>query len=1172
MKNGAFFVGWALVICASLIPATQAQAYHSADSNDDWRIDLSELLRIIQFFHSGGYHCAGIDAEADSEDGYVPGPGNQDCVPHDADSGGDGDSNFLIDLSEALRVIQLYNSTGYQASIGTEDNFAPGIGLAPDMDSLLLDFIELDENRDRGLDFDEARAGLPDLGIGNFEQLDRDGDGLLSRFELLAPPAPTGENADTTAPVILLNGDNPVTLACGEAYVDAGATATDDTDGDLTAEIRVGGEVSLASALPGEYAIRYLVRDRACNAGYAIRTVIIEDTEPPVIAFSGVSELTLQCGIDPWRIPQVTATDACDPQAPQITRDYGGLDASVPGVYTITYSAIDQSGNAAIPLLGTVTVVDTRAPRITLNGPKNIVLETGETYTEYGATATDKCGPTDYPVVIDTSELDIQTPGDYRVHYDATDAADNAAPTVYRRVIVVDPSDPLPRLKVITNNCGSLNVTPKPIVGSVYGDDGYYERDAQVVVTAAKTATFVLNDTNVTGNAVNGVLTIVLTGDDVLEVTNSGTCAGSDECAAAPSLNEYSTVNGVFDGATPSEGLAYDTGDYPDRWLKFTPDYDGNYYMSSCSDDFSPLLSVHETCDSVPLEAHLQTCGGGTGTLLTTYLEGGITYYIRIAAEPGAGGTYRIYAENNDYEVDGEGQWEGYAEGEFSSEGEGAASVEGEGHAGPEGEGEGEGEGGGEGTEDPDVLFENPFVPVARKPLSTFSIDVDTGSYSLLRRYLTQLHRLPPADEVRIEELLNYFDYDYPLPVGPHPFSVMTEVADCPWYTGHRLLHIGLQGKRRTEEARGPANLVFLLDVSGSMGGSDRLPLVKQAMRLLLEGYLDEQDRVGIVTYASTAKVVLESTLCTEENKALILEKINALTASGSTNASGGLALAYEQAEANLAEQGANRIILASDGDFNVGITNLDQLVEYITEQAAGGVALTTLGFGIGNLRDDLMEAIADNGNGNYAYIDTLEEARRVLVQEAQATLVTIAKDVKIQVEFNPDFVSHYRLIGYENRRLRDRDFDDDTVDAGELGAGHTVTALYELILNDLPVKSAPGASWLEQHPGNDHKHRTSDVVSIVNLRYKQPDADVSTLLYQFAEDGCLYADQASDDFRFSAAVAAMGMLVRGSRYSGDATYPAVQLWAESGLGEDRFGLREEFVELVELADDLSSK
>ena len=475
--------------------------------------------------------------------------------------------------------------------------------------------------------------------------------------------------------------------------------------------------------------------------------------------------------------------------------------------------------------------------------------------------------------------------------------------------------------------------------------------------------------------------------------------------------------------------------------------------------------------------------------------------------------------------------------------------------------------------------------PVSPKdqPLSTFSIDVDTASYANVRRFLDS-GRLPPRDAVRIEELVNYFRYDYPQPEGDSAFSVTVDAAECPWNRGHRLVRIGLQGRTVDRDARPAGNLVFLIDVSGSMQAANKLPLVQQALTMLVEE-LSENDRVSIVTYAGNAGLVLPPT--TGDQKQAIRAAIDSLAAGGATHGSAGIALAYEQAREHFIEGGANRVILATDGDLNVGVTSTTALTDLITEKAQGGVFLTVLGFGDGNLQDEKMEALADNGNGIYAYIDGVREARKVLVEQLTGSTVTIAKDVKIQVEFNPAQVTSYRLLGYENRALAARDFRDDTKDAGEIGAGHSVTALYEVALVDEAVAGGPGIEPLKYQPRPEPREpaleaaaaRRLDVdpevsreLLTVKLRWKRPEASESTgIEVPLAGRGPAFAE-APADLRFAAAVAAYGMILRGSDQKGEATLSQVAKIAAGALGGDEGGYRAEFLDLVRKAESLGGR
>lgn len=465
-------------------------------------------------------------------------------------------------------------------------------------------------------------------------------------------------------------------------------------------------------------------------------------------------------------------------------------------------------------------------------------------------------------------------------------------------------------------------------------------------------------------------------------------------------------------------------------------------------------------------------------------------------------------------------------------------------------------------TETYNQITDNPFLAVAENPLSTFSIDVDTASYAILRRFLNE-HRLPPKDAVRIEEMINYFTYDYRPPTGEDPFSVNVEIAGCPWNSEHRLARVGLKGREIARDKRPPSNLVFLVDVSGSMQPANKLPLLKQCLKMLTE-QLTENDHVSIVVYAGAAGEVLPAT--SGDNQRKILRALDKLEAGGSTHGSEGIELAYQTAVANFIPGGVNRVILCTDGDFNVGVTNPGELVRLIEEKAQNGVFLTVLGFGMGNYKDGTVEMLADKGNGNYAYIDTLNEGRKVLVEQMSGTLVTIAKDVKIQVEFNPSHVSSYRLIGYENRLLRKEDFNDDKKDAGEIGAGHTVTALYEIVPAGKSV-GIPSVDPLKyQQPGQPSAAANSPELFTVKLRYKEPDGDSSKLMVVPVNDNEASLAKASDDFKFSSAVAAFGMILRDSPYKGAATLNGVWELANESKARDREGYREEFLQLVEKA------
>ena len=452
-------------------------------------------------------------------------------------------------------------------------------------------------------------------------------------------------------------------------------------------------------------------------------------------------------------------------------------------------------------------------------------------------------------------------------------------------------------------------------------------------------------------------------------------------------------------------------------------------------------------------------------------------------------------------------------------------------------------------------IAENPFLETARAPLSTFSIDVDTASYANVRRYLND-GMMPPKDAVRIEELVNYFEYDYPQPIGNVPFSVTTEVATAPWNTKHKIVSIGLQGKKVALDNVPPSNLVLLLDVSGSMNDARKLPLLKDALRILVN-QLTAKDRVAIVVYAGSSGLVLPST----NNRNEILSALNNLNAGGSTNGGQGIQLAYNVAQENFIRNGNNRVILATDGDFNVGLSSDDELVRMIEQKRQSGISLSVLGFGTGNTNDSMMEKLADKGNGNYAYIDSQEEALKSLGAQVAGTLFTIAKDVKIQVEFNPARVAGYRLIGYENRLLANKDFNDDTKDAGEIGAGHSVTALYEIVPAGQSVEN--DGIVLKYGKVQPSGSNFSDELLTVKLRYKEPNETESKLLTQGLLDRGNAIENASDNLRFAASVAEFGMILRDSRYKGSASFGNVSNLAENSLGSDLKNYRSDFLNLV---------
>ena len=465
-------------------------------------------------------------------------------------------------------------------------------------------------------------------------------------------------------------------------------------------------------------------------------------------------------------------------------------------------------------------------------------------------------------------------------------------------------------------------------------------------------------------------------------------------------------------------------------------------------------------------------------------------------------------------------------------------------------------------TEEYSKIDESSFFEVIKTPLSTFAADVDGASYSNTRRFIMQNH-LPYTDAVRTEEFINYFSYDYKEPNDEHPLSINLEYSDCPWNKGHKLIHIGLQGKALSKDNQKQSNLVFLLDVSGSMKSPNKLPLLKKSFKLLVK-QLQPNDKVAIVVYAGSSGLVLPSTDASEKN--IIISALNKLRAGGSTAGAAGIQLAYKVAAENFIKGGNNRVILATDGDFNVGISSTSELVKFIESKKDEGIFLTALGFGMGNYKDDKLQELADRGNGNHAYIDNILEAKKVLVNEVNATLFTIAKDVKIQVEFNPIKIKEYRLVGYENRKLADKDFIDDTKDAGEIGAGHTVTALYEVVLSD------------DEEATNNLKYQGTyikreaynlDEVLTVKIRYKEPDAKTSKVFSEVLEGDPTKLNETSNNFRFSSAIAEFAMLLRNSEFKGNTTIESIVELAQSSRGKDVFGYRADFLQTVERAEIL---
>ena len=471
-------------------------------------------------------------------------------------------------------------------------------------------------------------------------------------------------------------------------------------------------------------------------------------------------------------------------------------------------------------------------------------------------------------------------------------------------------------------------------------------------------------------------------------------------------------------------------------------------------------------------------------------------------------------------------------------------------------------------TESYDFIAENDFLKATENPLSTFSIDVDNASYTNTRRYIDN-GSLPPIDAVRIEEFINYFSYDYTKPTGKNPFSINTEVSECPWNMEHKLVHIGIQGKRFPFESMAPINLVFLVDVSGSMSDENKLPLLKKSLSLLVSK-MRAQDRISLTVYAGSAGVVLPSTSGAE--KAKIISALDNLQSGGSTAGGEGILLAYKIAKENFIENGNNRVLIATDGDFNVGASSDGEMIRLVESKRDDGIFLTVLGFGMGNYKDSKMESIADHGNGNYFYIDNIGEAQKTLVEELDGTLYTIAKDVKIQVEFNPAKVQAYRLIGYENRMLKKEDFNNDKKDAGELGAGHTVTALYEIIPVGVKATEIGSVDALRYQKIEAKKieGQYAEEMMVIKFRYKEPKDSLSQLIVHTMKDKTMKLANSSENFRFSAAVAEFGMVLRNSKFKGTSTYDQAMELAKNSKGADEGGYRAAFIKMIKTASLLS--
>lgn len=819
----------------------------------------------------------------------------------------------------------------------------------------------------------------------------------------------------------------------------------------------------------------------------------VVDSGGPSITLNGPDVVTLACG-ESFTDPGATASDPDEGDISRyITVTKPQIDPRVPGiVHEVTYKVSDLACNNATATR-TVIVEDTVPPEISLwLGPRR-TIECGDFYYPANSfSAKDTCNG-NLTRSWDIGDLDTRTPGDYTVIYRATDASGNQAEAT-QTILVRDYS--APQISLIGD------VFPVVPMGTPWEDPGANATDA-----------------------CEGPVAVQASGEVDTSAPGTYTVTYSAADSTGRTRTAQRTVR-VYDPSGPdfSVEIALDDSYQEDAELilETAPNVieEGRHYYAPGTTVTARLNCFYNDYYEEPYAAAIYANGA-----YLDYVYCGEQFSFRLLSDIVL--TYSVdyyyICKSAGIDCGSEGEWEGS---------------------------EGEGEGEGEGETPTDGAYENPFRFTSEFPRSNFSIDVDTASYALMRRYLQSYSDLPPGTEVRIEEFLNYFDYAYPRPAGDAPFKLYNDLIVCPWKNEHQLLRVAIQAPEFMGGERPAANIVMLLDVSGSMSSRDKLPLLKSAMAQVVQDVLGPADRVAIVTYASGVDTPLASTPCTTAGKAAILAAINALDAGGATNGSGGLQAAYAIAKANLLPGKINRVLLGSDGDFNVGITSQPELTALVKQELASGVSLTTLGFGIGNLRDSLMESLAANGNGNYHYLDTIQEAVKVLVQEARSTFETIARDVKVRVEFDPARVYQYRLLGYENRGLSDEEFEDDTVDAGELGLGDSVTALYEIV--PVPGKSLAG-----------------DVIAILDVRYKPLDCGRSRLLTSTV--GGVVRDPAPKDALFAAGIAEFGMLLRGSRYKGGSTYGFARSLVEAGLGYDPFGHRAELVQLIDRAAQLDT-
>jgi Ca-activated chloride channel family protein len=1021
--------------------------YHAADSSQDQQIQLSELLRVIQFFNSSGYHCA-----EGTEDGYAPGTGEIGCDSHDSDYLADAD--FTIELSELLRLVQLFNSGFYFKAADGEDGFAPwypGDGAwRPEADGLLGYFHSVDSDGSQELSLEELTSGSIPMVPEFFALLDADGNGRLSRYEFLDATRwwnSAGLPADTMPPVVSLEGPAEITIECGEE-VPFGATAYDEQDGDLSAAIYTGGLPTFGVSI-GTYVVSYFAADGAGNIGAAQRVVHVVDVTPPVITLKGPA-ISYTC---PGQYQEAGAvvTENCAPN-PGLKIDTSGFNEDLEGEYTITYTATDVGGNSTTVTRQVVVGSDEEAPVMVLKGPNPKIVNCQSPYYEHGVEIIALCDPAP-ELVIDNSSVDTSVLGEYIVTYTVTDSAGRVFPPVMRSVIVADTAYPDLANPTSVSVLGLNGVYVPPDMGAsdLCGEPVQHTVDASALITSSPGVYSVMHDfTDVFGNT--------------------------------RGLHERVVV-------LPEEG------DFVRLALVDVECWEGVYGKQYTIVPEPPYKDLYQDMS----ETH--------------------DYYYR------RGTTLTMEVSQDDFYIDGQ-----RVRGSYTLTDDTEATIEGDPYWCDGSHLE-------EYDEAPARLSTNGFATTTVDSDSSFFLAVDDDDYLRERHYIEQGYWYPTT--IDIDEFINHFDYQYPLPQQGSPFSVYTETAECPWAEGHRLLHVGLQTPAFPEEERPPANLVFLVDTSASMNAPGLFSTLNTAFADFVINELDEQDRVAIVTHDAVDTIHLPSTPCTGTNPIEIAFSMNRLVPEGSRQINNGLKLAFDEAQRNFIPGGINRVIFATS-------TWYQSQLGYLAARARGGISFSSLIFYAGALDDwDLVSAAAKE-YGTLTLVNSPLEADRALTESIGSTGEVVAEDASIHVHFNPDRVEKWRLIGFENG-VKGKDYESVT---GAIRAGRSITALYELI------------------PTNTKAAR-DDIAALIDLRYKLPLLGGSRTLTHVIDDTGSTLLDASTDFKFAAGVAAFGMLLQDSPHIGTADWNLVRSLGEDGLGEDRFGYRAEFLELVDKAEQV---